>query len=211
MRPGPGRGGRYPDAPMTTLRRVCVFCGSSTGTDPVYAEAARAMGAALAAGGVELVYGGGAVGLMGILADAVMAAGGRVTGVIPVGLFSREVRHDAVTELHEVASMHERKALMYELSDAFVALPGGLGTLDELFETLTWAQLGLHSKPVGLLDVDGYYDPLLAFLRHATDAGFVKERHLTMLLSDASPDALLSRLAGAAVPAPDHRIDPRRI
>jgi len=211
MRPGPGRGGRYPDAPMTTLRRVCVFCGSSTGTDPVYAEAARAMGAALAAGGVELVYGGGAVGLMGILADAVMAAGGRVTGVIPVGLFSREVRHDAVTELHEVASMHERKALMYELSDAFVALPGGLGTLDELFETLTWAQLGLHAKPVGLLDVGGFFDPLVAFLRQTVDAGFVRAHNLDHIVADPSPEALLAGLARAEVPAAGKRIDPSRI
>ncbi len=135
------------------LQRVGIFCGSSAGHDPIYAEAATQMGRALARADIELVYGGGAVGLMGVVADAVMAAGGRVIGVIPSGLFSREVAHPAISELHHTATMHERKALMYELSDAFIALPGGLGTLDELFETLTWAQLGLHAKPVGLLDL----------------------------------------------------------
>ena len=188
-----------------------MFCGASTGHDPRWAEGARALGRSLAGAGIELVYGGGAVGLMGVVADTVMAAGGRVTGVIPDGLFSREVGHEAITELIRTDSMHARKAAMYELADAFVVLPGGLGTLEELFETLTWAQIGLHSKPVGLLDVDGYYDPLLAFLRHATDAGFIKERHLAMLLSDPSPEALLARLAGAEVPAADRRVDPGRI
>ena len=139
------------------------------------------MGAELAGRGIGLVYGGGAVGLMGVVADAVLDAGGSVTGVIPTGLFSREVAHDRVTELHHTATMHERKALMYDLADAFVAMPGGVGTLDELFETLTWAQLGLHDKPVGLLDVDGFFGDLLAFLRRTEDDGFVKHRHLARL------------------------------
>lgn len=169
------------------------------------------MGGALAGAGIELVYGGGAVGLMGIVADAVMEAGGRVIGVIPKGLFSREVGHDAISEMHHTATMHERKALMYELSDAFVALPGGLGTLDELFETLTWAQLGLHAKPVGLLDVDGYFDHLLAFLRHSVAAGFVKEKHVSMLLADTSPTALLAALAAAEAPPLDKWISTDKI
>ena len=159
------------------------------------------MGRALARADIELVYGGGAVGLMGVVADAVMAAGGRVIGVIPSGLFSREVAHPAISELHHTATMHERKALMYELSDAFIALPGGLGTLDELFETLTWAQLGLHAKPVGLLDVAGFFDPLLAFLDHTVALGFTKPKNLALLVFDPSPDALLDRLGQA--PSPD--------
>lgn len=183
------------------LQRVGIFCGSSAGHDPIYAEAATQMGRALARADIELVYGGGAVGLMGVVADAVMAAGGRVIGVIPSGLFSREVAHPAISELHHTATMHERKALMYELSDAFIALPGGLGTLDELFETLTWAQLGLHAKPVGLLDVAGFFDPLLAFLDHTVAVGFTKPKNLALLVFDPSPDALLDRLGQA--PAPD--------
>lgn len=179
--------------------------------DPAYAGATVEMGEALAARGIELVYGGGAVGLMGVLADSVMAAGGRVIGVIPTGLFSREVGHDAISEIRRTSTMHERKALMYELADAFVALPGGLGTLDELFETLTWAQIGLHRKPVGLLDVQGYFDGLLAFLGHTVAAGFVQDRNVSMIVADASPVALLAKLASAEVPLRDKRIDPERI
>ncbi len=189
---------------MRTLRRVGVFCGSSNGADPVYAGAAAAMGRALADAGIELVYGGGAVGLMGVVADAVMGAGGTVVGVIPSGLFSREVAHVAISELHHTATMHERKALMYELSDAFVAMPGGLGTLDELFETLTWAQLGLHDKPVGLLDVAGYFDGLVRFIETTVQEGFTKQRHVQRLVSDSSPEALLARLSAVA-PLPDSR------
>lgn len=196
---------------MRALRRVCVFCGSSSGADPVYAEAAAGTGRALAEAGIELVYGGGAVGLMGILADATMAAGGTVIGVIPRGLFAREVGHKAITELHHTATMHERKALMYDLSDAFIALPGGLGTLDELFETLTWAQLGLHHKPAGLLDVDGYFDHLLAFLHHTVERGFVKAQNIELLVSDPTPTGLLDKLAKAEVPTLDKWIDPKRI
>ncbi len=182
---------------MSDLRRVCVFCGSSKGEDPQYAAAARAMGQALAANGIELVYGGGAVGLMGIVADAVMAAGGRVTGVIPRGLFRREVSHDAITQLHETATMHERKALMYELSDAFVAMPGGIGTMEELFETLTWAQLGLHAKPIGVLNVNGFYQPLLGLLEQMQRSGFVKQRHIEHIVADHDPVRLLATLAAS--------------
>jgi uncharacterized protein (TIGR00730 family) len=145
---------------VVALRAVCVFCGSSAPADPCYRDAARALGALVARRGIGLVYGGGSVGLMGELADAALSHGGRVTGVIPAGLFAREVGHTGLTELREVASMHERKQLMYDLSDAFVALPGGLGTLEELAEVATWSQLGLHSKPVVLLDVDGFWEPL---------------------------------------------------
>lgn len=171
-----------------------MFCGSSTGGDPAYEQAAAELGRELAARDVGLVYGGGAVGLMGVVADAVMAAGGEVTGVIPRGLFSREVAHEAITTLHEVDSMHERKALMYQLSDAFVALPGGLGTLEELAETLTWAQIGLHDKPVGLLDVAGYFGGLLEFLSHAVASGFLRERHLQRLIVTRHSVALLDDL-----------------
>ena len=149
---------------MVAIASLCVFCGSSTPPDPRYRDAARALGTLAAARGVGLVYGGGSVGLMGAVADAALEAGGSVTGVIPAGLFSREIGHAGLTALHEVGSMHERKQLMYDLADAFVALPGGLGTLEELAEVTTWAQLGLHAKPVALLDVDGFWDPLIAQL-----------------------------------------------
>lgn len=155
------------------LRRVCVYCGSSPGTDPRFVETAAAVGRVLAEEGVGVVYGGGTVGLMGALADAALAAGGEVTGVIPKGLFRREHAHRGVTVLHEVGSMHERKRRMSELADGFVALPGGLGTLEELTETATWAQLGIHAKPVVILDVAGYWRPLVSLLDHAVDAGFL--------------------------------------
>ena len=153
---------------MTALRRVCVFCGSKAGARPEYADAARSMGTALAAEGIDLVYGGGQVGLMGLVADAVLAAGGEVIGVIPEHMSDREIAHYGLTDLRIVSSMHERKALMYELSDGFAALPGGLGTLEELFEITTWSQLGLHAKPTGLLDVGGFYGPVGAFLDQLT-------------------------------------------
>ena len=155
-----------------------MFCGSSSGRLPAYAEAARAFGAAVASRGLGLVYGGGGVGLMGALADGALAAGGEVIGVIPQQLVDRELAHVGLTELRIVESLHERKALMAVQTDAFVALPGGFGTLDELMEQLTWAQLGLHSKPVGLLDVEDYWRPLIAFARHATNEGFVREPDL---------------------------------
>jgi uncharacterized protein (TIGR00730 family) len=180
------------------VNRVCVFCGASTGRSPAYARAARAFGAAAAANGLGVVYGGGRVGLMGSVADGALAAGGEVVGVIPQSLVDRELAHRGLTELHVVGSLHERKALMAELSDAFVALPGGFGTLDELLEQLTWSQLGLHDKPVGLLDVDGYWRPLIALARHATQEGFVRESDLAAIAVATDADGLLDRLARAS-------------
>ena len=176
------------------MRRVCVFCGASSGRSPAYADAARELGAELAGRGLGLVYGGGRVGLMGAVADATLAAGGEVVGVIPQELVDRELAHRGVTELRVVGSLHERKALMAELADAFVALPGGFGTLDELLEQLTWSQLGLHTKPVGLLDVAEYWRPLIELARHATDEGFVREADLASIAVAAEAGALLDRL-----------------
>jgi hypothetical protein len=177
------------------VQRVCVFCGASSGARSAYAEAARAFGAACAGRGLRVVYGGGRVGLMGALADAALAAGGEVVGVISQELVDRELAHPGVSELHVVGSLHERKAMMAELSDAFTALPGGFGTLDELMEQLTWSQLGLHAKPVGLLDVEEYWRPLIALARHATEEGFVREADLGAIAVAAGADALLDRLA----------------
>jgi uncharacterized protein (TIGR00730 family) len=178
------------------VRRVCVFCGASSGRLPEYAEAARAFGAAAAARGLGIVYGGGRVGLMGAVADAALAAGGEVIGVIPQELVDRELAHGGLTELRIVGSLHERKALMAELSDAFVALPGGFGTLDELLEQLTWSQLGLHDKPIGLFDVDEYWRPLIALARHATEEGFVRESDLGAIAVGMDAEGLLDRLQG---------------
>jgi uncharacterized protein (TIGR00730 family) len=185
------------------IRRICVFCGASTGSRPAYAEAAGALGRTLAARGLGLVYGGGSIGLMGVVADAALAAGGEAIGVLPRGLASREFAHAGLTQLHLVGSMHERKALMARLSDAFVALPGGLGTLEETFEVLTWAQLGIHRKPVALLNVDGYWDGLLALLGHARSEGFLRPEAAGLLLSAPTPASLLDTLATwAPDPAP---------
>lgn len=181
------------------MKRVCVFCGSSMGTRPEYAAAAEALGRMLAERGLGLVYGGGNVGLMGVAANAALAAGGEVFGVIPEALMRMEVGHLDLTELHVVASMHERKARMADMADAFIALPGGIGTLEELFEVWTWGQLGLHPKPLGILDVAGYYRHLHAFLDHALAEGFLKERHRAMVAVEADPAALLARL-GAYTP-----------
>ena len=175
-------------------RRVCAFTGSSPGARGEYAAAARDFGRALVERGGELVYGGGNVGLMGVLADAVLARGGKVIGVIPEALVAKEVAHRGLSELRVVASMHERKAVMAELADAFVALPGGLGTLEELFEVLTWGQLGLHAKPCGLLNVCGYFDGLLAFLDRAVDERFVRSEHRALLITASSPEELFARL-----------------
>jgi len=177
------------------VKSICFFCGSSSGTDPAYEEAARNLGTILAETSITLVYGGGNVGLMGVAADAAIEAGGEVIGVIPEALMRREIGHPGLTNLHVVASMHERKAKMAELSEGFVALPGGTGTLEELFEVLTWAQLGEHNKPCGLLDVAGYYGPLLAVFGHMVEKGFLKERHREMLLVEREPVALLERFA----------------
>ena len=180
------------------MPRVCVFCGSSPGQDPRFAEAARLVGASLGARGAGLVYGGASVGLMGLVADAALSAGAHVIGVIPASMVGRELAHPGLPDLRVVASMHERKALMADLADAFLALPGGMGTLDELFEILTWAQLGIHQKPVGLLDVRGYFQPLLAFADHAVAEGFIKPVHRQMMLVDGSPDPLLDALLAHA-------------
>jgi uncharacterized protein (TIGR00730 family) len=189
---------------MSTFRKVCVFAGSSQGTNVVYQVAARELGAALARAGIGVVYGGGRIGLMGVLADAALEAGGHVIGVIPRGLATRELAHDRISEMRVVSSMHERKALMAELSDAFVALPGGLGTLEELFEVVTWAQLGIHGKPIGVLNVEGYYDPLLAFVDHTVSQGFVRAEDRQLIRVSASPVDLLDllRLPAAAVRRP---------
>jgi uncharacterized protein (TIGR00730 family) len=182
---------------MVALRAVCVFCGSSTPPDPRYRDTARALGALLAANGIVLVYGGGRVGLMGEIADAALAAGGDVVGVIPVGLFSREVGHTGLTELHEVSSMHERKELMYDLSDGFIALPGGLGTLEELAEVTTWSQLGLHDKPVVLLDVDDFWAPLVGQLDRMVATGLLKPVNRALVRHSCSPAEALEVLSSS--------------
>jgi len=182
------------------LQSVCVFCGSNAGAHDDYAEAARRLARAIAARGLNLVYGGGSIGLMGVLGAEALAAGGRVIGVTPRGLVEREVIHAGLTELRVVETMHERKALMAALSDAFIALPGGLGTLDELFEMLTWTQLGIHRKPCALLDVDGYFEQLGVFLDHAVSQRFIKAEHRSMLISGDDPETLLDRLGKAQLP-----------
>lgn len=182
------------------MRSVCVFLGSNPGTSPNYLLAARALGAELARRGVTCVYGGSNVGLMGVLANSVLEAGGRVVGVIPEALEKKEIAHTGLTELHVVGSMHQRKALMAELSEGFIALPGGLGTLEELCEMLTWALLGFHKKPCGLLDIDGYYSHLKSFLDHAVSQGFVMQGHRGMLLCDTTPAGLLGQFEGYVAP-----------
>jgi uncharacterized protein (TIGR00730 family) len=186
---------------MPDLRSICVFCGASPGIDPRHAAAAERVGATLAERGIRVVYGGGRRGLMGAVADAALAAGGEVVGVIPRGLVDRELAHPGLTHLEIVESLHERKARMAELSDAFVTLPGGLGTLEELAEVLSWAQLDLHAKPIGLLDVGGYFAALEAFLDRAVSEGFVAERHRRLLLRAEELDDLLDRFAAWEPPA----------
>jgi len=177
------------------MTRLCVFCGSAVGGRPAYADAARALGAELVRRGIGLVYGGGSIGLMGVVADAVLAEGGAVTGVIPRALATKELLHTGLTETHVVASMHERKALMAELADGFVALPGGLGTFEELLEILTWSQLGIHEKPVGVLDVDGYWSGLVGLLDHAVAEAFVTPENRALLVHETTAPALLDALA----------------
>lgn len=177
------------------MKRICVFAGSSTGTRPEYAAAAEALGRALAERRVGVVYGGGRIGLMGVLADAALDAGGHVTGVIPYALADREVAHAGLSDLRVVSTMHERKALMGELADGFIALPGGWGTLEEFFEVLTWTQLRFHRKPCGLLNVRGYFDGLLAFLDHAVGEQFVQQKTHALLLTANSVETMLDLLA----------------
>jgi len=185
------------------LQRICVFCGSSFGSRPAYREAAETVGRLLCRRGIELVYGGGNVGLMGAMADACLDGGGRVIGVIPQALFDKEVAHLGLTELRVVNSMHERKALMADLSDAFLALPGGYGTWDEFCEVLTWSQLGIQRKACALLNVNGYYDPFLEFADRAVSEGFLKDVNRELMLSDDDPARLLDRLGSYSAPVVD--------
>ena len=189
------------------IKNICVYCGSNSGSRPVYTQVAREFGSLLAQRHIRLVYGGGRVGLMGTIADAVLAGGGEVTGVIPQSLVSREVAHLGLKDLRVVASMHERKALMTDLADAFVAMPGGFGTLEEFAEILTWAQLGLHRKPHGLLNIEGFYNPLLAFFDHAVAENFVRQSHRDLVIADKNPARLLDLLAEARPPNLDKWID----
>ena len=188
--------------PRATVGRICVFCGSRPGNRPEYVDAARRLGALLAERRIGLVYGGASVGVMGAVADAVLRGGGEVIGVIPKALVRRELAHDHLTELRVVESMHERKALMAELSDAVIALPGGFGTFEELFETITWSQLGIHRKAFGVLNVAGFYDSLLALVQHSIDEGFVPPEHLGLILKANEPEELIDLLIGYEPPPP---------
>ena len=187
--------------------RICVFCGSSLGRNPAHTAAARDLGAELVRRDIELVYGGGNVGLMGVIADAVLQAGGRATGVIPRAMVDRELAHGDLTTLHVVGSMHERKALMAQLADGFVALPGGFGTLEEFCEVVTWTQLGVHAKACGLLNVDGYYDGLVAFLRHALDEEFLRSTHFDIVVSATTASEMIERVLHWQPPAVARWID----
>ncbi len=182
------------------MKSVCVFCGSNSGERPAYIQSAVKLGAAIAGRGLNLVYGGAHVGLMGALADSALASGGRVTGVMPKALVDKEVAHQGLSEFHQVASMHERKALMADLSDGFAALPGGAGTLEELFEVWTWGQLGHHDKPIGFLNVEGYFDRLLAFLDHQAGERFMRQAHRDMLIVETEAERLLERFASYQPP-----------
>ena len=175
------------------MRSICVFCGSSSGNDLAYEDAARSLGETLAESGITLVYGGGHVGLMGVVANAALASGGEAVGVIPHSLVEREIAHNGLTDLHVVGSMHERKAMMSELSEGFIALPGGTGTMEEFFEVLTWAQLGEHGKPCGLLNVAEYYDPLLAVFDHMVANGFLSEANRSIVIVETEPITMLGR------------------
>ena len=181
---------------LTRVERICVFCGASPGARPEYRAATAELARMLTAEGIGVVFGGGGVGLMGALADAVLAEGGEITGVIPRSLVDREIAHRDVSDMRVVGSMHERKALMADLADAFVALPGGIGTLEELFEVYTWAQLGLHQKPSALLNVEGYYDDIADFLRHAVAERFLREETRELLMVESDPATLIERLHG---------------
>ena len=177
------------------MRRVCVFCGSSAGTHPNYVSQMVRLGQAIAARGLELVYGGGRIGLMGVIADTVLAQGGKVTGVIPQAIMKAEVAHMGLTQLQVVQDMHDRKAMMMQLSDAFIAAPGGIGTMEEMFEIWTWGQLGLHTKPLGFYNVENYFQPLQGFLDHMAAQGFVHDRHRQMAIQSDQPENLLDQLA----------------
>ena len=194
-----------------TFKRLCVFCGSSHGANPVYAEAAKNLGAEFARRGITLVYGGGNVGLMGVIADAVLAAGGEVIGVIPEALMAKELGHSGIQDLRVVKTMHERKAMMAELSDGFIAMPGGIGTFEEFFEIVTWAQLGFHAKPCALLNVNGFYDPLLRLIDHAIAEHFVKPKQRDLVLVESDGSKLLECMANQHVPHEPKWIDRKTI
>jgi uncharacterized protein (TIGR00730 family) len=194
-----------PDRDMNESPSICVFCGSATGARPIYATIARSLGQELAGRSMTLVYGGGRVGLMGVLADAVLGAGGRVIGVIPDALATKEIAHDGLTELHVVSGMHERKARMATESSAFLTLPGGIGTFEEFFEILSWSALGIHQKPLGILNVDGYFDPLLTLLDHGIAEEFIQPTFLHSLIVSESPDTLLDKLLAYVPPKVSRR------
>jgi uncharacterized protein (TIGR00730 family) len=182
------------------MQRICVFCGSAVGANPAYADAARRMGREMVSRGIGLVYGGGHVGLMGVIADTVLAEGGEAIGVIPHGLAVREVAHSRLTKLHVVGSMHERKAMMADMADAFVAMPGGFGTYEEFFEAVTWTQLGVHRKPCGLLNVEGFYDPIVSFIDRSVSEQFVKPEYRAAILVDSDPARLIEALTAVILP-----------
>jgi uncharacterized protein (TIGR00730 family) len=194
--------------PVRQIQRLCVFCGSSSGTRPLYAEAAAQLGRDLARSKIALVFGGGRVGLMGILADSVLSAGGQAIGVMPRALVEKEIAHTSLTELHVVESMHQRKALMADLADAFLLLPGGFGSWEEFFEVVTWLQLGIHSKPCAVLNVAGYYDMLLSLTSHALKEGFLRSAHKEMLIVEEDPVRLLGRLEVALIPSETKWVEP---
>jgi uncharacterized protein (TIGR00730 family) len=191
------------------MRAVCVFCGSREGARPSYVEAARCIGKILARRGLGVIYGGGRVGLMGAVADAALEEGGEVVGVIPEALLAKEIAHEGLTKLHVVGSMHERKRLMTDLSDGFVTLPGGYGTFEEFLEVLSWAQLGIHAKPCGLLDVDGYYEPLAALFDEAVEEGFVHPDHRSLVLMERDPELLLDAMERYTPPGTKKWVGPR--
>ncbi len=193
------------------MKNLCVYCGSSTGRIPDYTSAARQLAHAMVSKGIGLVYGGASVGIMGKIADAVLEEGGSVVGIIPKGLFVKEVAHTGLTELRVVGSMHERKSLMADLSDGFIALPGGFGTIEEIFEILTWSQLGIHRKPCGLLNVCHYYDKLIGFLDHAVSEQFIKNDHRSTILIDECPDTLLEKFEAYKAPETAKWIDRKNI
>lgn len=192
---------------MTDLQSICIYCGSSPGRQPAYADAAFALAEALVSRNLRLVYGGAGIGIMGMLADRILELGGQVIGVIPKALAHKEVAHHRLTELHVTQSMHERKMRMAELADGFIALPGGIGTLEELFEIWTWAQLGFHAKPCGLLNVAGYYDGLVGFLDHVQAEQFVKPQHRSLLMVESDPHVLLDRYAAYQAPPVKHWLE----
>jgi len=194
--------------PVRQVQRLCVFCGSSSGVRPLYAEAAAQLGRDLARSKIALVFGGGRVGLMGILADSVLTAGGQAIGVMPRALVEKEIAHTSLTELHVVESMHQRKALMADLADAFLLLPGGFGSWEEFFEVVTWLQLGIHSKPCAVLNVAGYYDMLLSLTSHALKEGFLRSAHREMLIVEEEPVRLLGRLEVAPIPSETKWVEP---